>query len=73
MYFHESFWRLLVITERFSLDKLLKLQIEIEILLNDVHSFVNSTFPEVLSVCFLCLVLVSIRFDSSSAAYNKIV
>lgn len=71
MYFQESFWRLLVIIESFSLDKLLKLQTEVGILLNDVHSFANSTFHKVLSVCFLCLVLVYIGLDSR-AAYSEI-
>jgi len=57
----------LVITERFSLDKLLKLQIEIRILLNPVHSFTNNTFPEVRSISFLRLVHVSIGFDTDAA------
>lgn len=67
MYFHESFWRLLIITERFSLDKLLKLQIEIGILLNPIHSFTNSTFAEVFNIYFLCHVHVSIGFDTNAA------
>lgn len=62
-----------MITESFSLFEVSRAYPEVGILLNDVHSFANSTFPEVLSVCFLCLVLVSIRFDSSAAAYSKIV
>lgn len=44
----------------------MKLQIEIGILPNAVHSLTNSTFPEVFNMYSLCLVPVSTGFDTSA-------